>query len=103
MGYSLSALLKHGRQAAVRPQWKFEVDRSGAPASVAWRWERCSEDGKQERSSDVFLTFAECARDAQAHGFTMTEPYTLTDKVRVPSSAWAGSRRATADDDSVER
>ncbi|HWI14576.1 MAG TPA: hypothetical protein VNT02_10000 [Burkholderiales bacterium] len=94
MPYSLSALLMHGREAA-RPRWRFEVDRSHAPVRVAWRWEQSFANGVSRKSGEAFATFAECARDAQAHGFTTREPYVLSDSPIVPASAWARPLRAS--------
>jgi len=94
MPFSLSALLRHGREAASGPLWRFEVDRSQAPVRVAWRWEQRFANGLSETSCEVFATFADCARDAREHGFTTREPYTLSDRPSIPASAWARPRHA---------
>ncbi len=94
MGYNFPGLFMHGRNAAARTKWTFEVDRSHAPVSVAWRWERQAPDEPPVSSADVFPTFAECARDARSHGFSLSDAYTLTDRVHAPESAWAGSSPA---------
>jgi hypothetical protein len=94
MGFSLSDLLTQdrSRNAGDGFRWRFEVDRSRAPVRVAWRWERYRAGGLPERSIEAFTSFAECARDAQAHGFGPRHPYTLSDRPRVPASAWAAPR-----------
>ena len=96
MAYTFSSLFPQGtaRHAGGINRWTFEVDRSPAPGRVAWRWERCDEHGRIERSSKVFASFADCAQDAYAHGFDTTQPYALSDKPRVPATAWGAPQPA---------
>ncbi len=81
-------------------RWSFEVDRFQSP--VAWRWERLAHDGTLQRSSPVFPSFAACARDAAAHGFSPSQSYCLRDHDRAAdSSDWTGPRRAPAEENAA--
>ena len=91
MPFKLSSLLtpRKFRHAGAETRWKFEVDRSRAPVSVSWRWARYHPNGLPERSQAAFPSFADCARDAQAHGFSSRQAYALSDRPSIPAAAWA--------------
>jgi hypothetical protein len=98
MKFTLASLLTpmKSRQSRADKRWTFEVDRSSAPASVSWRWARHHPSGLTEHSQQTFATFADCARDAQAHGFSVRQAYALSDRPSIPATAWAGPRRASS-------
>jgi hypothetical protein len=98
MKFTLASLLTptKSRQSRSDQRWTFEVDRSSAPASGSWRWARHHPGGLPEHSQQTFATFADCARDAQAHGFNARQAYALRDRPSIPSAAWAGPRSASS-------
>jgi hypothetical protein len=98
MTFTLASLLTptKSHQTRANTRWTFEVDRSSAPASVSWRWARHHTDGLPEHSLETFPTFADCARNAQAHGFSARQAYALSDRPSIPATTWAGPRGASS-------
>lgn len=97
MAYHLPAWIARAfRRDDDGTRWSFEVDRLQAP--VAWRWERVGRGGTPERSDAAFPSFAECARDAAAHGFSPSQGYSLREQSAAAHRGWAGPRGAAAED-----